>query len=168
MGETLPPSLNVVTAPEALLPVSKLKQYLGPSVLQTALALPVGGVSQPIASTGGYHVVRVLEREDDAVPPFETVRAAVRAEVVRRRGETALHQYLKQLRAEADVVTCVAPGVEDVGVLVRLGVSVHQRDGDQHRVPGLDGLAADIDVLLGHPDDVVGDGGEPQQLFDHL
>jgi peptidylprolyl isomerase len=107
-GETPPPSPNVVTAPEALLPVSKLEQYLGPSVLQTALALPVGGVSQPIASTGGYHVVRIVEREDDVVPPFETVRATVRAEVVRRRGETALREYLKQLRAEADVVTTKA------------------------------------------------------------
>jgi parvulin-like peptidyl-prolyl isomerase len=88
--------------------VSKLEQYLGPSVLQTALSLPVGGVSQPIASTGGYHVVRVVEREDDVVPPFETVRAAVRAEVVRRRGETALRDYLTELRAEADVVTTKA------------------------------------------------------------
>jgi hypothetical protein len=107
-GETPPPSTSAVTAPDALLPVSKLEQYLGPSVLQAALALPVGGVSQPIASTGGYHVVRVVEREDDVVPPFETVRAAVRAEVVRRRGETALRDYLAQLRSEADVVTTKA------------------------------------------------------------
>ncbi|HWP67281.1 MAG TPA: peptidyl-prolyl cis-trans isomerase [Candidatus Limnocylindria bacterium] len=102
-GET-PPAGNVVTAPEALLPPSKLAQYLGPTVLDTALALPVGGTSQPIASTGGYHVVRVVEREPESVPPFDVVRAAVRAEVVRRRGEAALREYLDRLRAEADVV----------------------------------------------------------------
>jgi hypothetical protein len=109
-GVTPPPSTNVVTAPEALLPASKLEQYLGPMVLQAALTLPVGGTSQPIASTGGYHVVHVVEREDDVVPPFETVRAAVRAEVVRRQGETALREYLERLRGEADIVTTKVGG----------------------------------------------------------
>jgi len=104
-GETPEASPDVVLAPEALLPVSKLEQYLGPSVIETALALPVGGVSQPIASTGGYHVIRVVEREPDVTPPFEAVRASVRGEVVRRRGETALRAYLDQLRSEADIAT---------------------------------------------------------------
>jgi peptidyl-prolyl cis-trans isomerase SurA len=109
-GETPPPSTSVVTAPDALLPASKLEQYLGPMVLQAALTLPVGGTSQPIASTGGYHVIHVVERENDVVPPFETVRASVRAEMVRRQGETALREYLERLRGEADIVTTKAGG----------------------------------------------------------
>jgi hypothetical protein len=109
-GEPPEASPDVVLAPEALLPVSKLEQYLGPTVIETALALPVGGVSQPIASTGGYHVIRVTEREPAVVPPFEAVRASVRGEVVRRRGETALRAYLDQLRNEADIATGV--GIE--------------------------------------------------------
>jgi parvulin-like peptidyl-prolyl isomerase len=96
---------EVVTAPEAPLPVTKLEQYMGPSVLETALALPVGAVSQPIASSGGYHVVQVVEREPDVMPPFEAVQAAVRGEVTRRQGEEALRAYLTQLRSEADVST---------------------------------------------------------------
>jgi hypothetical protein len=104
-GETPEPRPDVVLAPEALLPVSKLEQYLGPSVIETALELPVGGVSQPIASTGGYHVVRVVEREPDVTPAFDVVRASIRAEVVRRQGETALRDYLAQLRSEADIAT---------------------------------------------------------------
>jgi parvulin-like peptidyl-prolyl isomerase len=106
-GETPEASTDVVLAPEALLPVAKLEQYLGPSVIQTALELPVGGVSQPIASTGGYHVVRVVEREPDITPPFDAVRASVRGELVRRRGESALRAYLDQLRSEADIATGV-------------------------------------------------------------
>jgi len=102
-GETPEASPNVVTAPEALLPVAKLEQYLGPTVLETALELPVGGVSQPIAAAGSYHVVRLIEREPAVVPAFEVVRAAVRAEVVRRRGETALREYLDRLRSQADI-----------------------------------------------------------------
>jgi parvulin-like peptidyl-prolyl isomerase len=104
-GQVPPPDPALVVAPEALLPAGKLEQYLGPSVLETALALPVGATSQPIASTGGYHVVRVEEREPDVVPPFEAVRASVRAEVVRRRGEQALREYLDRLRSEAAIET---------------------------------------------------------------
>lgn len=96
-------------APEALLPVAKLQQYLGPTVLRTALELPVGGVSQPIASLGGYHVVQVLEREPDATPPFDEIRESVRAELERRRGDEALHAYLDELRRDAGV-TVLEPG----------------------------------------------------------
>jgi hypothetical protein len=102
-GGALEAGDGVVTAPDALLPAAKLEQYLGPTVLETALRLPVGGVSQPIASSGAYHVIRVEERESDAVPPFAAVRASVRAEVMRRRGETALRAYLDRLRGEADI-----------------------------------------------------------------
>jgi parvulin-like peptidyl-prolyl isomerase len=107
-GETPEASPSVVTAPEALLPASKLEQYLGPTVLEAALRLPVGGVSQPIISSGAYHVIRVVEREPGAVPAFEAVRPAVRAEVVRRRGETALREYLDQLRSQADIAAGAA------------------------------------------------------------
>jgi len=107
-GETPEASSSVVTAPEALLPASKLEQYLGPTALEAALRLPVGGVSQPIVSGGAYHVIRVVERESGVVPTFEAVRPAVRAEVVRRRGETALREYLDQLRSQADIAAGAA------------------------------------------------------------
>jgi parvulin-like peptidyl-prolyl isomerase len=109
-GETPAADPGVVTAPDTPLPPNKLEQYVGPSVVAVALGLPVGGVSQPIAAAGSYHVVRVVEREEPAPPPFEAVRAAVRAEAVRRRGEAALREYLDALRAEAEITT--GAGVE--------------------------------------------------------
>jgi hypothetical protein len=36
---------------------------------------------------------------------LRVVRASIRAEVVRRQGETALRDYLAQLRSEADIAT---------------------------------------------------------------
>jgi hypothetical protein len=104
-GRPPDPTPDVVTVPDALLPVAKLEQYLGPSVLQTVLALPVGGVTQPIASQGGYHVIRLAEREQEEIPPYDEVRALVRTEFVRRRGEEALRAYLDELRAGATIVT---------------------------------------------------------------
>jgi parvulin-like peptidyl-prolyl isomerase len=104
-GRTPGPTPEVVTVPDALLAVAKLEQYLGPSLLQTVLALPDGGVTQPIASQGAYHVIRLAEREQEEVPPYDEVRGLVRTELVRRRGEDALRAYLDALRAEARIVT---------------------------------------------------------------
>jgi len=99
------PSPDVVTVPDTLLPMSKLEQYLGPSLLRTVLGLPVGGVTQPIALQGAYHVIRLAEREQEEIPPYDEVRALVRTEFVRRRGEDALRAYLDELRAGAEIVT---------------------------------------------------------------
>src|SRR5699024_3788126 len=55
--------------PDALLPATTLRQYLGPTPLRTLLTLGAGEVSEPVRSTAGYHVLQVLEREPDAMPP---------------------------------------------------------------------------------------------------
>jgi hypothetical protein len=64
---------------------------------------PVGEWQGPFQSGYGWHLVRVSEREEPAVPPFETVRAAV-AEVVRaQQKEENNRRSFEQLRARYDV-----------------------------------------------------------------
>lgn len=90
--------------PDALLPPAKLRDYIGPTALQAALALDQGEVGEPVRSSMGFHVLRVLERQPDAAPPFESVRAQVLGEYRRRAGEAALRGYLDELRERAEVV----------------------------------------------------------------
>lgn len=87
--------------PDALLSPAKLREYLGPTALRTALSLPVGEIGGPVRSGTGYHVLAVMERQQDAVPPFSSVVREVEAEYRRRRGEEALRTYLDELRARA-------------------------------------------------------------------
>ena len=89
--------------PDVLLPPAKLLDYLGPTALRTALALEPGAVSDPVRSATGYHVLQVVEREAEWVPPREEIGDEVVAEYRRRRGERALRAYLDGLRARADV-----------------------------------------------------------------
>ena len=93
--------------PGALLPGSKLQEYVGPSVARAALELGVGVASEPLRSGTGLHVLVVAEREPAHTPPFESIEAQVRAEWKRRRGDRALREYLDSLRADADVT--IAP-----------------------------------------------------------
>ena len=66
-------------------------------------SLEVGAVSDPIRSATGYHVLQVVEREAEWVPPREEIADEVLAEYRRRRGEEALRAYLDRLRARADI-----------------------------------------------------------------
>ena len=93
----------IAPLPDTLLPASKLREYLGPSATRRAMELEVGAVSEPLPSGSGWQILHVVERERGFVPPLEELRDAVRAELVRRRGDQALRDYLDELRERADL-----------------------------------------------------------------
>src|SRR5262245_12405449 len=100
-------SPEVAPLPDSLLPPAKLREYLGPTALLTALDLAPGATSEPVRSAQGYHVLELVEREPGGAAPLEEIAPQVRAEVRRRAGDRMLRERLDQLRADADVV--VAP-----------------------------------------------------------
>ena len=89
--------------PDAPLPPAKLVDYVGPTALRAALALDVGGVSDPVRSSTGFHVLQVVERQPDVTPTFEEIKPQVLAEFRRRASEGALRSYLDDLRARAQI-----------------------------------------------------------------
>ncbi len=89
--------------PAGMLPLAKLRDYLGPSVTKAAAALPVGTVSLPIEAAGCWHIVRVLERKLASKPELESIRAQVLAEWQRSAGDRRLRDFLKRRRAAAQV-----------------------------------------------------------------
>jgi parvulin-like peptidyl-prolyl isomerase len=93
----------VAPLPDARLPALKLREYLGPSALRAAYDLEVGGVSDPVRSGMGFHVLQLVEREPDRLPPLDEIEQEVRADFRRRRGDRALRSYLDELRQQADV-----------------------------------------------------------------
>ena len=94
---------EIAPLPDALLSPAKLLDHLGPTALRAALELEAGAVSDPVRSATGYHVLQVVEREAEWVPPREEIADEILAEYRRRRGERALRAYLDGLRARADV-----------------------------------------------------------------
>lgn len=94
--------------PDALLTPAKLREYLGPSLTEAALQLAPGEDSAPL---GPQRVVlRVLEREPAATPPFEAIREDVRASALRAAEEQAVRELLASLREVARVA--VRPDLE--------------------------------------------------------
>ena len=95
---------EIAGIPDAPLPPAKLREYLGPSALEAALALPPDGISDPVETPQGFHVLALVARSDRTAQPLESVRPQVIAEMKRREGDRRLRERLDELRDEADVV----------------------------------------------------------------
>ncbi|HEX2254537.1 MAG TPA: peptidyl-prolyl cis-trans isomerase [Thermoanaerobaculia bacterium] len=74
---------------------------LAPELQSAVWDLPAGAVSEPVASRGSIHVLRVEEREEAGLRPYNEV-AEQAAELARRTAfRDALTEYLQQLEQQA-------------------------------------------------------------------
>jgi hypothetical protein len=90
--------------PDALLPLSKIRDYLGPALASQVSMLKRGVFSKPIEDNGDLHILQLLEYQPEMLPPFEEARPVLEAEYLRRAGDEALRQYLQWLRLRSEVI----------------------------------------------------------------
>lgn len=70
---------------------------------KSAFTLPVGGISEPIRTKFGWHVLKVEERKALAAPPLDEVKDKLRETMLRSQMEKYTDQYVQELRAQAVV-----------------------------------------------------------------
>lgn len=68
---------------------------------KAAFSLPEGGVSEPIRTKFGWHVIKVEERRAVAARPFEDMKDQLREKMLRGQLERYTDQYVQELRANA-------------------------------------------------------------------
>jgi len=76
---------------------------LYPALETAAFALPIGGVSEPVQSPAGFHLVQVTEKTPAYEPKLEEVRADIEQKIAERKTRERYEAWLKQLRADAIV-----------------------------------------------------------------
>ncbi len=74
---------------------------LFPALEAAAFVLPVGGVSEPVRSPAGFHVVQVAEKTPAYEPKLDEVRASIEQKIVERKTRERYDVWVKQLRSEA-------------------------------------------------------------------
>ena len=90
--------------PDALLPLSKISDYLGPALASQVSMLERGVFSRPLKDNGDLHILQLLDYRPEVFPPFEEARPVLEAEYLRRAGDEALRQYLTWLRQRSEVI----------------------------------------------------------------
>ncbi len=67
--------------------------------------LPLGGMSQVIKDSQGYHIVRVLERKPAGQTPFDQVQAAIKNKLQQELGNKKMDDFVAKLQRNATVRT---------------------------------------------------------------
>lgn len=95
---------TLLPIPDMSLSATKLTDYAGPTVRDTALGLAPGETAGAVEAGGRLVMVQLLERRPGARASFATVRAEVEEAWRRVERDEALERYLAELRRSTSVV----------------------------------------------------------------
>ena len=96
-------SISALKIPNSLMTLSKVREYVGPSIMNIASSLAPGSFTQPIKVSGGYKIIYLLEKELADKPTFNRIKDSVLAEFLKRRDDNSLREYLDNLKKWYDV-----------------------------------------------------------------
>ena len=100
---TLSGSNSALKVPDTLMNLSKVREYIGPSLMREAQLLKPGQFSEPKEVSGGYKIIYLVDREDAAQPEYSSIRSSVLSEFSKRRDDQSLRSYLDNLKKWYDV-----------------------------------------------------------------
>jgi len=74
-----------------------------PAFEESAFSLEVGGLSGVVASDYGYHIIKVTDKQEGVVAPFEEKKEVVREAVVAQKVQERSTTYIEELRTAAKI-----------------------------------------------------------------
>lgn len=72
---------------------------------EAIFSLPVGKLSQIIEDEGGFHIVRVLSRQEAGFVPFEEAQDSIRQKIIAERRRKAMQDYVNKLTKNTTITT---------------------------------------------------------------
>lgn len=94
---------SALEIPDTLMTLAKVREYIGPSLMQVAKMLQPGEFTAPKKVIGGYKIIILLERRDASPPQFEFIRERVKSEYQKRKDDQALRDYLNKLKKSYEI-----------------------------------------------------------------
>jgi peptidyl-prolyl cis-trans isomerase SurA len=83
---------------------------LAPEIEAAAFGLPVGGVSDPIRTASGYHVIKIQKVRAEPIAPLSEVREMIRERLFQEKFEAKRKDYVASLRAQSAIQVFLKEG----------------------------------------------------------
>jgi peptidyl-prolyl cis-trans isomerase SurA len=117
---------------------------------KVAFALPAGSVSDPIRSGDGWRILKVEEKSEASVTPFDTVKDNLRRALTDRKMGKEMDGYLVGLREKATIEVRVREVPQPIGVPTAPGAlrdAVPPGGGDQGKAPAAPAASDDDEIV---------------------
>ena len=79
--------------------LSKVREYIGPTLMNVAKSLEPGEFSPPTKVAGGYKIIFLFDKELSEPERFDSIKPKVLREYQRRQDDKSLRDYLEDLKA---------------------------------------------------------------------
>lgn len=96
-------SPSALKIPNSLMTLSKVREYIGPSLMNLARELEINSFTSPIEVSGGYKIIYLIDKEMSSPPKFNDIKASVSSEFLKRKDDQSLRSYLENLKNWYDV-----------------------------------------------------------------
>lgn len=92
-----------LAVPDGLLPATKLRDYLGPSALQIALAMEIGDAPTALQTISGPLTLELVDKQAQSVPTYESIKDQVVSAYLVHRDEVAFRDEIERLKKKAEI-----------------------------------------------------------------
>ncbi len=89
---------SALTIPNSMMNLSKVREYIGPTLMNIAKRLEPGEFSTPMKVAGGYKIIFLFDKEFSKPEEFESIKLKVLKEYQRRQDDESLREYLDDLK----------------------------------------------------------------------
>ena len=96
-------SPSALQIPNSLMTLSKVREYIGPSLMNLARELEINSFTSPIEVSGGYKIIYLIDKKMASPPQFNDIKASVSSEFLKRKDDQSLRSYLENLKKWYDV-----------------------------------------------------------------
>jgi len=96
-------SRSALMIPDTLMTLSKVREYIGPSLMREAQLLKPGQFTEPKKVSGGFKIIFLVDKENAVQPEYADIRNTVLSEFSKRRDDQSLRQYLDNLKKWYDI-----------------------------------------------------------------
>ena len=94
---------SALQIPDTLMTLSKVREYLGPSLMLLAEKLEPGEFTAPKRVSGGYKIIYLVNKENSNPPILIDIKNQVISEFKKRRDDQSLRNYLEDLKSWYDI-----------------------------------------------------------------